>query len=384
MANHTQGDDHQLLNWEGDAERDPLLQLPAAAVAGLRDSLTGEAWVHADAARAEGMMPLVSRWQPAASFDAFSAIDVGAVDGLETRGYYGAVFDGHYLYGCPVRSTDKRQSVHGCVFRYDTQADFRDPGSYQAYDAGNTGGLCTKGYYGGHFDGRYVTFIPRDDGRVHHSRFLRYDTRGEFKSDDSWSAFDAGLAHSFQGGATDGRYLYCCPGHTMPADSPFCDSVSSSVIMRYDTAGRFDDPGSYRTFDARLLGENVVCYDGAAFDGRYLFFAPLETAVVLRYDTEAPFTAADSWSTFDAGRAVGMGHLYFVPFGCANVGAVFDDAAATSISILYVYFIPLRLPRVTRLLCVSTPPLDPDSWATPGCRPAARSTIVVCSAARGV
>ena len=347
-------DDHEVFTWEGELE--PGVNLPPGPVAAIRDSITVEAWVHTDAARAEAMMPLVSRWQPATSFDAFSAFDIGAIDGLETRGYFGAVFDGRYLYGCPVRSHEDRRSVHGHVFRYDTHGDFHDPGCYEAYDAGSTDGLRTEGYYGGYFDGRYLIFIPRDDGNVHHSRFLRYDTHADFKSEDSWSAFDAGLAHSFQGGASDGRYLYCCPGHTKPPNTPFDDAQSSSSIMRFDPAGDFRSPASYRTFDAGCLGEGVVCYDGAAFDGRYLFFAPLETGIVLRHDTRASFDHISGWSTFDAGLTVGMG---------ANVGAVFDGR--------HLYFVPFGNGHIVRhdtAGCFD----DPESWrrfdaaATPGLR----------------
>ena len=39
-----------------------------------------------------------------------------------------------------------------------------EPGAWSVYDAGNTGGMNTKGYYGAVFDGRYVYFVPYNDG----------------------------------------------------------------------------------------------------------------------------------------------------------------------------------------------------------------------------
>ena len=271
--------------------------------------------MHSNEYGTEAMQPLVSKWEPLATFDTFSSHDADGTDGLASRGFFGAVFDGQYVYGCPSRSENERTAVHGVVLRYNTLKDFRDPAAYEAYDAGHTDGLLTRGFYGGAFDGRYVYFNPRDDGTTHHSRFLRYDTHQNFKSSAAWEAYDAGLAHSFQGLAFDGRYLYCCPGYTKAADMPFGDGQASGKIMRFDTRANFKEATSYQTFDAQTLGSDVVCFDGAVFDGRYIYFIPLDRGIALQYDTRGDFGHAASWRTYDAGRSLGMG---------ANVGAIFD------------------------------------------------------------
>ena len=291
------------------------------------DTLTVTAWVRGPAS-GDSLQPLVSRWAPRTSFDAFSAYDAGRTDGLDTRGFYGAIFDGRYIYYCPIRDREDRTSVHGRVLRYDTHRDFKDPQAYSAYDAGTTDGHDTRGFYGAAFDGRYVYFVPRDDGRVHHSRFLRYDTTGEFETPGSWAAHDADHPHSFQGAAYDGRYVYCCPGYSKPEGAPFGDAEESGIVMRLDTQAGFKDPSSYRTFDARNIDRNAVCFDGAAFDGRYIYFVPLQNNTVLRYDTRGEFAAQASWQVFD-GTPLGMGcnvgavydgrYLYFVPFGHGNM-----------------------------------------------------------------
>ncbi len=303
-------------------------------------ALTVSAWVHSDSAGAEGLQPLVSKWAPRASFDAFSAFDASSTDGLDTRGFYGALFDGQYIYYCPIRHREDRTSVHGCVLRYDTHANFKEPDAYSAYDAGDTDGLGTRGFYGAVYDGRYIYFIPRDDGHVHHSRFLRYDTKGDFKDSQSWAAHDADHPHSFQGAAFDGRYIYCCPGYTKAGAEPFGDAAESGVVMRVDTQGEFKDPASYRTFDARSLDDKAVCFDGAAFDGRYIYFIPLQTNTVLRYDTSGDLDAAASWQIFSPqGMGANVGavydgrYLYFVPFGHGDMlrfdtGGVFGDSGA--------------------------------------------------------
>ena len=207
---------------------------PFALDCSLDKALTVAAWVESSTARAEAMQPLVSQWQPRAALDAFDAYDAGHTDGLVTQGYFGAVFDGRYTYFCPIRDQNERTSVHGRVLRLDTQADFKDPRAWEAYDASYTDGLHTSGFYGGAFDGRYVYFNPRDDGTVHHSRLLRYDTQADFKDPGAWAAHDAQLPHSGQGLAFDGQYLYFCPGYTRSSTGGL-DDENSGYILRYDT-----------------------------------------------------------------------------------------------------------------------------------------------------
>jgi hypothetical protein len=91
-----------------------------------------------------------------------------------TKGYIGAAFDGRYVYFVPWNDGT---SYHGKVLRYDTQGNFSNSASWSAYDAGNTSPLTnTKGYVGAVFDGRYVYFAPYGDGGTYHGRVLRYDT----------------------------------------------------------------------------------------------------------------------------------------------------------------------------------------------------------------
>ena len=49
-------------------------------------------------------------------------------------------------------------SETGRAVRYDTRGDFKDPASYVIYDAGNTDGLESRNYDGATFDGRYVYY----------------------------------------------------------------------------------------------------------------------------------------------------------------------------------------------------------------------------------
>ena len=319
------------------------LSLPAT------DTLTVAAHVHIPVARAEALQPLVSQWRPQTDFSAFAAYDAGHTDGLSTKGYFGAVCDGRYVYFCPVRDHQDRYSVHGRVLRYDTQAPFHSTAAWAAYDAGHTDGLRTVGFYGGAFDGRYVYFNPRDDGHGHHTRLLRYDAHGDFGDPASWSAHDIEFPHSGQGLAFDGRYLYFCPGYTTAPDadrtnpSASLDDEPSGQILRYDTQAPLKDAQSYQVFDAGQLSPQATCFDGALYDGRHIYFAPLTSGLVLRYTVGGDFADPASWQTFDA-QPLGM-HM--------NVGLVFDGR--------HVYFCAYGNSRMLRY-DTEGPFDDPASW----------------------
>ena len=178
------------LDWR--AGQEPLV---AGLDLGPGQALCAEAWVDARSCRHEGMQALVSQWSPPDVWPGFSAFDASDLQGLPTRGYFGAVFDGRHVYFVPEQHGEEGMPTHGVVLRYDTHGPFDDRKSYAAYDAGHTGGMDTRGFYGAVFDGRYAYFVPRQIDMDHyHSRILRYDTHGPFDDDANWAVHDAGDA----------------------------------------------------------------------------------------------------------------------------------------------------------------------------------------------
>ncbi|HRJ71255.1 MAG TPA: hypothetical protein PLS03_03465 [Terrimicrobiaceae bacterium] len=306
----------------------------------LSDQITVEAVLEFDQATPEALQSVVSQWELRDAFSGFAAHDAGAVATPEGSGFFGAVFDGRHVYFCPMQHD--RTGFHGRVLRYDTQSDFHRDASYEVYDASRTDGLDTRGYYGGAFDGRHVYFVPRKTESGRHSRVLRFDTSGDFHSPASWSAHDPGLTNCRQGAAFDGRYLYMAPGYD--DEDPGRETISSNLVLRFDTQGGFRDKASWTTYDAASGEGPCGCFDGAVFDGRFVYFVPLLHEVVLRYDTRAPFDAAGSWQRFD-GSGLKLG---------SNVGAVFDGTA--------VYFVPYGHSRAVRYDCRGEFS-DPANWS---------------------
>jgi len=90
------------------------------------------------------------------------------------------------------------------------------------------------------------------------------------------------------------------------------------------------DPTNWTVYDLTNVTPNVPYFDGTAFDGRYIYFAPEDqtgatAGVVFRYDTNSPFATSSSWETYATAGDAGE------PVACA--GALFASP--------YLYLIPL-------------------------------------------
>ncbi len=316
----------------GDRSASAALRVRSSDSLVLDKGLTIEALVTSESDRSEGFQAIVGKWHSPSTFQELRAFEAGNIRGRNTRGFFGACFDGRYVYFVPQHDGESR---HGKVLRYDTTAPFDAEQSWQVYDADGTSGLRTRGYYGGVFDGRYVYFVPRFDGRDHHSRLLRYDTEREFEDPAAWRAHDAGVSVSYQSAAFDGRYIYFSPGYEnleSGGDQELSQATDSAKglsgrVLRYDTRGDFDSPGSYAVYDADgTSGLAARCFDGAVYDGIHVYFVPLEgTGVLLRYDTRGDFSDRRSWEAFDY-------NAHFEPQMGWSVGAVFDGR--------YIYYTP--------------------------------------------
>lgn len=244
--------------------------------------------------------------------------------GTDADGYEGAVFDGRFVYFVPYRNGTPYPDFHSEVLRYDTLAPFDAASSWAAYDpAANGVGVDAEGFNGGVFDGRYVYFVPRYNGADYNGEVLRYDTTAMFAAAISWEAYDPGAngvgadPDGFGDAVFDGRYVYFIPNYD--------GTEASGEVLRYDTTFAFSTSGSWLAYDpsANGIGTDADGYYGAVFDGRYIYFSPNHNGIsphgeVLRFDTAGPFASPSSWLTFDPG-ANGVGTN---PRGYA--GAAFD------------------------------------------------------------
>ena len=234
-----------------------------------------------------------------------------------SKGFYGAVFDGRYIYFVP----NSNGAAFGQITRYDTTQPFASGSSYSVFDT-TTVNSSSKGFIGAVFDGQYIYFVPNSNGAAF-GQITRYDTAASFTSGSSYSVFDSTTVNSnskgFSGAVFDGRYIYFVPNS---------NGAIFGQVTRYDTTQPFTSGSSYSVFDTTTVNASSKGFFGAIFDGRYIYFVPNSNGAIFgqitRYDTTQPFTSGSSYNVFDT-TTVNSNSKGFI-------GAVFDGK--------YIYFIP--------------------------------------------
>jgi hypothetical protein len=253
-----------------------------------------------------------------ASWTSFNLTRASGTPDLTVPGFEGAAFDGRYVYFAPGAAGDATGATpSGHVARYDTQSSFTAAASWSSFDI-KTVDAGAAGFAGVVLGGRYLYFVPH---ALSNARAARYDTQGSFTAAGSWSTFEVTSlnpdANGFTGGVYDGRYVYFAPASAL-FDSP-------TIIVRHDTQGTFTAAASWATFDTTAIQSSATWdYEGAAFDGRYVYFIPSRGDPLLRLDSQGSFTDAGSWKAqrlFDvasnsggySGAAFDGRYLYLVP-----------------------------------------------------------------------
>jgi hypothetical protein len=211
----------------------------------------------------------------------------------------------------------------GITARYDTRAPFTDVSSWAAFDLGTLS--PQDSFRGGVFDGRYVYFTPRA-GSTGSTDIARLDTHAKFTDPSAWSSVNLQSiepgATGYDAAAFDGRYVYFAPDY------------STTLAARYDTDGALADAASWSFFDVTAIDASAGSLLGATFDGRLVYFTGNDGSI-LRLDTQAVFTSAAAWSSYPLGATSGttyLGSIFdgryvnFVPSGARTTGA--DPVAA--------------------------------------------------------
>jgi hypothetical protein len=291
--------------------------------------------------------------QPFSHDESWSAFNTKTLD--SAANYWGAVSDGRHTYFIPNKTT--KVLAFDNTAGGDAGSDFTAASSFTTYDLG----AGNQGYWGGAFDGKYVYFAPfSGSGAARHDTTLpvtsgwevgasgfdfndnfvlgsaahfwggafdgnrvymvpnatqswtlgAYTTSGPFNEYGSWSTCALGTQlfaatnapSSFVGAAFDGRRLFLVPFGTPAADS----GAAAIPVVAYDTTQPLcpsSIASAYSTFDPTTLsgGANAAGFEGAAFDGHYIYFVPHASSVVARFEAKsvnaglAPAAYKGSW-----------------------------------------------------------------------------------------
>ena len=184
--------------------------------------------------------------------------------------YFGASFDGRYIYHTP-RNSDT-------FVRFDTQGVFASAGDWSQMSVSivQGGALSDNAYGASSFDGRYMYFAAYSS-----DTFVRFDTQGVFTAVGDWDRMSMSTA---QGGATlniayissyfDGRYVYFTPFY-------------SDTFVRFDTQGVFTSAGDWDRMSMSTAQGGVElndAYISSSFDGRYVYFTPFYSDTFIRFE----------------------------------------------------------------------------------------------------
>lgn len=230
--------------------------------------------------------------------------------------YQSAVFDGRYVYHISGGADT--------MIRYDTTGVFTEPNSWEQISmvSAQGGGTASgNNFVTITFDGRYVHYTARDS-----DSFVRFDTNSDFTSESSWEQVAMSVAQgaaalntAYIGCTFDGRYVY----HAASA---------SSTLIRYDTTAPFASASSWEQVAVTVAhggSPTADALNGAIFDGRYVYYVPIDADTFFRFDTTGIFTSSSSWERI----AMSSG------LGAAGLNTAFNSGTYDG---RYVYYVPLN------------------------------------------
>jgi len=313
----------------------------------------------------------VARYDTTLAFNAPGAWSNYAPMG-PTGGFGGAAFDGRYVYFVPY--------LHGVVesvaARYDTLGVFNQADSWATFDLATLaadGGAATSGFFGAVFDGRFLFFIPRNDGAPD-GRVVRYDplvsadaaapiadagpsgadageggapVPGSFADPTLWDSFDVSTinpeARGFAGGVAAAQSLFLMPYFNDAFDGAV-HSGYSGIAARHTFGTSLPSPSTWFTFDTTTVNSYANEFAGGAFDGQYVYYVPHGTGVAARFDTTGTFTSIPSWSSYNVAQSVVLDSGLPVEYS----GGAYDGR--------FIYFVPVSTgaARLTRYDTQST------------------------------
>lgn len=220
----------------------------------------------------------------------------------ELSGFFGAAFDGRYLYLAPHGSPLKPNgpSVNsGRALRYDTTKPFARGDGWVDFDAGVFAPNLSTQHRGAIVAKDRVFYVPGTvKGQEPPPAYLLAHPAGEatqFTDRSSWTAqnlySEEHKRFGYFGGAFDGRYVYLAPNEWTPPDT------TETRVLRIDSQFGMGEDAAYA--DAVLAkaepGFQAQRFAGGAFDGRYVYFVPGEggdSRQLVRLDAKAASLSA--------------------------------------------------------------------------------------------
>jgi PGF-pre-PGF domain-containing protein len=129
------------------------------------------------------------------------------------------------------------------------------------------------------------------------------DAADRFNNNARWSSFNLATVNStlkgFNGAVFDGRYVYFSPYYN--------GATYSGSTVRYDTTQPFSSVSSYEYFNITRINRTLKSFGQPATLGNYVYYSPWYDGVAfhgnsVRYDRTKSFTDPASWEYFNITR----------------------------------------------------------------------------------
>jgi hypothetical protein len=234
----------------------------------------------------------------------WSSYDLGA--GSDYQGFWGGLYDGHYLYLAPFSGNVASRHVSNAPLGSSWSL-----GSTDGFDFSIQEQISPPHFWGSAYDGLHVYFVPYKTNEL---TFAAFTATGQFNDDGAWATFSltqlfappdggttiVGALPGFVGAAYDGQRIFLAPaGQVATSDG----NVTPLQVVTYDTKQPLTSAAAYTTFDPTALpgGARAYGFEGAAFDGQYVYFVPHAGSVVARFQAThtnmglSPVTYRGSW-----------------------------------------------------------------------------------------
>ncbi len=181
---------------------------------------------------------------------------------------------------------------------HDTSLPVTSPSAWDTgpsgFDLNDNEQITPPHYWSAAYDGSHLYLIPY---KTQAWTLAAYATSGSFTDDGSWATCalqtqlfgGAGSSTGFVGSAFDGRRLIMAPlGQVTGSDG----GLAALPVVAYDTTQPLcpsDVTSAYTTFDPTTLtgGATAQGFEGAAFDGHYVYFVPHQGSVVARFEARS-------------------------------------------------------------------------------------------------
>lgn len=207
-----------------------------------------------------------------------------------SKGFVNSVFDGRNLYLIPYFNGS---NYNGKIVKYKTNENFYDLNSWEVFDLSNLNENAI-GFQSASFDGKYIYFTTYSSNKGFNNLIVKYDIKKEFTNSKAWEFFDLNKIDSKLKGYIDtnydGKYIYFIPNN---------NGRYFGTILRYNTNKNFNNISSWEYFDITKLNKESKGFRNSIIGNNSIYLIPFNngklSGVISKYNTNLELNNPKAW-----------------------------------------------------------------------------------------